>query len=456
MLAALPNIHSVARMGRPNLRRAFPTFLSLIFLLFLPTGRAEGGGYVNYGLGNKAGSMGYAFIGLADDATAIYWNPAGLTQMKHPEIMGDFWYMYEYDYRDRDSVANRDPSRERLDPRRGDFFFALLPREPGRFKEGEIVPPLAFMADVVGQWKWKGFNFGAGYYVPIGTSLDWRDDVHGPGIRMDGRIHNMFFMAVNNLSVAKELTPKLSAGVGFNFLWGKMNQDIHKAFLDRQDPRNSYSQDMELNGWGRGVEGVFGLLYKPFPWFQVGGVYRTGGTMNFTGRATGEHSLLSPREGADFIWKLYHPPTWGMGLALRPHARLLLTFDWQRIEWTKADIYFNFRRHTLPQPFLFRDIMTDLHWKSENNFSVGLEYQHNEKWQGRMGYGAVHSPSHDDGSGIGTLAVVQDVPTITFGLNYSPGTPWSYGFHLEHHFASHSPSVDHNCLVVGFGISRKF
>ncbi len=37
------------------------------------------------GVGARAAGMGGAFIGVADDATAISWNPAGLTQLDEPE-----------------------------------------------------------------------------------------------------------------------------------------------------------------------------------------------------------------------------------------------------------------------------------------------------------------------------------------------------------------------------------
>ncbi|MDA3813440.1 MAG: hypothetical protein PF570_04220 [Candidatus Cloacimonetes bacterium] len=37
------------------------------------------------GVGARAAGMGGAFIGVADDATAISWNPAGLTQLDKPE-----------------------------------------------------------------------------------------------------------------------------------------------------------------------------------------------------------------------------------------------------------------------------------------------------------------------------------------------------------------------------------
>ncbi|MCD4796843.1 MAG: outer membrane protein transport protein [Candidatus Cloacimonetes bacterium] len=38
------------------------------------------------GAGARATGMGGAFIGVADDATAISWNPAGLTQLYRPEV----------------------------------------------------------------------------------------------------------------------------------------------------------------------------------------------------------------------------------------------------------------------------------------------------------------------------------------------------------------------------------
>jgi long-subunit fatty acid transport protein len=38
------------------------------------------------GKGARAAGMAYAFNAIADDATAISWNPAGIVQIKNPEI----------------------------------------------------------------------------------------------------------------------------------------------------------------------------------------------------------------------------------------------------------------------------------------------------------------------------------------------------------------------------------
>ena len=68
------------------------------------------------GVGARAAGMGGAFIGVADDATAISWNPAGLTQLEEPEasIVGrglgeiyevDFDY-YNDSFQDNHSLLN--------------------------------------------------------------------------------------------------------------------------------------------------------------------------------------------------------------------------------------------------------------------------------------------------------------------------------------------------------------
>jgi len=55
------------------------------------------------GAGARAAGMGGAFIGVADDATAIVWNPAGLSLLERPELsivgraIGESW---KYEFRD--------------------------------------------------------------------------------------------------------------------------------------------------------------------------------------------------------------------------------------------------------------------------------------------------------------------------------------------------------------------
>lgn len=43
--------------------------------------------FLKIGVGGRASAMGDAFVAIADDASALYWNPAGLTQFKQHQII---------------------------------------------------------------------------------------------------------------------------------------------------------------------------------------------------------------------------------------------------------------------------------------------------------------------------------------------------------------------------------
>ena len=81
------------------------TFVLVGFLLLMTTkvfGVGEAGAqFLKIGVGARACAMGEAFVAVADDPTAIYWNPAGLRQLSKIEILGmqSFWLMdmgYQY------------------------------------------------------------------------------------------------------------------------------------------------------------------------------------------------------------------------------------------------------------------------------------------------------------------------------------------------------------------------
>jgi hypothetical protein len=66
--------------------------ITLVTLISAVTGRAEvdfeklHGSDLGMGTGARAIGMGGAFVAVADDASASFWNPAGLTQLKSNQI----------------------------------------------------------------------------------------------------------------------------------------------------------------------------------------------------------------------------------------------------------------------------------------------------------------------------------------------------------------------------------
>ncbi|MBN1824412.1 MAG: PorV/PorQ family protein [Endomicrobiales bacterium] len=53
------------------------------------------GAFLSYGAGARALGMGKAFVGVSDDASSVYWNAAGTTQLENPQICALYASLYE-------------------------------------------------------------------------------------------------------------------------------------------------------------------------------------------------------------------------------------------------------------------------------------------------------------------------------------------------------------------------
>ena len=62
------------------MRNILNLIMVIILVLVMTTGAFANGLSLN-SIGTRALSMGGAMVGLADDATAIYWNPAGISNV---------------------------------------------------------------------------------------------------------------------------------------------------------------------------------------------------------------------------------------------------------------------------------------------------------------------------------------------------------------------------------------
>ena len=427
----------------------------IVLVLFCANTRVWASGYEFFGTGIRALSMGGAFMAKADDATATYWNPAGLGQLKGKGIDIDL----ENDmvnYYDNNSMRN--VSLAELSTIRNDVFIRHLPTEPGRF--GEAKPNIFFaMADLAGYYHWKGYTLGGAFYVPNGQFIDWKDTiVNSAGEIIRAKFFNRFLLSVTNLSIAREVFPGVLLGGGMNLIIGSFRLDVNKYLVGSKV--QDYAFGVDSKGLGSGLEGVFGLLLKPTDWLSMGAVYRTGANINVNGHL---HILQTPvpaipagfDAASDYKQDFPLPPTWGIGIALKPIPKLTVTFDAQGTDWTvmKTEIDYHNQRVGFPLP----NINQKLYWNISWRYRAGLEYRLNDRWAFMAGYMYDENAIPDNASSLTTTSgLILNV--ITLGARYGWGR-WELSLHANTH--RYYERVEHRSIggtdyMFGLGIAYHF
>lgn len=397
--------------------KKFLKIIGLIyFTLLIPLGCVFAGAYEFGGLGPRATGMGGAFIGVADDWTAPYWNPAGLTQTKSNGL-GIELLLPKIRIVDGNSIANLDTADMRVE--QGDIFTRIYPVEPTSFEETEVTG-FFYQPFIGGYLDIQGIKVGAGFYIPVGNWVDWEDRVLS--INNVDTIGATYYASMNlmvgNISAAKEIMPGFSFGAGVNVLYVNNKYEATKSYISTNPMMPSYDFLHKMDGSGSNFEFIFGLLYKPLPNFSVGGVYRTGSEIELNG--TGNYSLTFeapapslPPEESEYTMKFYHPATYGVGVAFSPMPDLLITADWQGTNWKIWKTIIDYE--TEGQGLKNQDI--DWDWEMSNRYRFGTEYKPNDIVSLRAGFYYDESPAPDEQM---SLTGINDVArtAVTFGAGY--------------------------------------
>jgi len=266
-------------------RNSLCTLLVAALLLGGAAFAQEGGIHAEFaGGGARALAMGGAFIGLADDATASKFNPAGLWQLRRPELALQIM------------AANDEHT-------------------PGRRIRGEMGSDYSFDNEMDRYWIPSFISYvhptrHVTFAISEFTNVDFDRDSRDPstGARTHERARNYAF----GLSAATAVWRRLSVGATlryntFQFDWNEPG--VHGRFRDGA------------------VSGNLGLLWRPRRWFSIGAVYKSAQKL------TGTYHLGSEDLSVDTEL----PHTLGMGIALSPNDNWRIVLDVDRIDWSSFD-----------------------------------------------------------------------------------------------------------------------
>lgn len=390
-------------------------YLALLWLLILSsiTPALYGGGYEFGGVGSRALSMGGAYIGLADDWTASYWNPAGLAQLEGSVVGADFLSTHPT-LRGSNSFANLSPSPQTAEKYKytKDMFLNYSGVEPYHFNETSTNYHFYQPQGLGGYITFPAFTLGLAVYSPLGYYSNWDDNIsYGTG-SIYAKNYQQLIIVETQLTISKEIFEGLFAGAGISLLYDRLERKSDKkvsnsGILD-------YTFDFDLENDGYGAEGSFGILYRISDMISAGAVYRTGSTVKMTGEASSSLSFMGLAEDTHDTYKFRHPPTWGVGISLKPILnKLTLTADFQQTLWSfyRTNVQYN------QEGILLQSSSFDEDWKDSNRYRIGCEYLLQPKWAIRAGFFFDESPLPDKAV---SLAHIPDVDrnNITFGTGF--------------------------------------
>jgi long-chain fatty acid transport protein len=367
-------------------------FSALLFIMILAISvNAYSNGLGLNSIGPKGFGMGGAFVGIANDYSAIYWNPAGLTQMQNNFI--------------------------------GAFVADIIPMGTYKFPEANIDAKAKtihyFTPGLVGGYHFtlvENLVFGLGVYVPSGLGTEW-----------DGNdLVNINRGYVNEWKTKigiVDITPALAYKLSDQFSIGAA-LNVYYGMFDLKKPAGGGQQYKESShGWGAAL--TLSVLGRPTESFSFGFSYRTKAKVLM--RGTAEIPTLAAIPGVPISSNFDRAVGWPMwlaiGVAYRPTSKLVLAVDLQFTEWSATEDKFT-TEYTMPswRKLLYpsgQNVMV-LHWNDETQFRVGADYSVTDQFNVRAGFYIDPAPAPDQTLNI--LFPNISYNGITFGLGYKVGS----------------------------------
>ncbi|MBC8180615.1 outer membrane protein transport protein [candidate division KSB1 bacterium] len=373
-------------------KRASLIILSL--LIFFASSVFANGLSLN-SIGTRAIGMGGAYIGLANDYSAIYWNPAGLTRVQGPQVsifVSDIMPTGTYKF-DTYGINAEMKSNHYISPN----IMGYLPLFCG---EKLFVGLGAFVPAGLGA-EWEGSDLAA-FSGPAGTAYEWMSKI-----------------GVFNISpgVSYKVSDKISVGAAMNVFYGMM--DMKRPVDSNEDHLMDAQYEESGSGLGYGLS--LGLLVKPIDMLSVGLSFKTKTTVKFEGTASNTAFQASNAADTDYERDLAWPMWIGGGIAFCPTKKLTITADVQYSKWSETEekIVTDYKNNVWAGAMSEEDRTMVLNWEDATQIRFGSQYKLTEALAVRAGYYSDPAPAPDETVNIIFPSISYNA--ITAGASYCLG-----------------------------------
>ncbi len=317
------------------------------------------------GVGVRAMGMGGAFVGVADDFSAVYWNPAGLVQMEQFEVYMSFL---------RNRFANE--ADQAGAPASADL-------ENTRFGSlGIVLPYPVYRGSLV---------FAAGFNRI--KDFDYALRIEGFDRAASLQVKDLFThegeIALTSLAGAVDVAPSVSLGAALNFLTGEdqaVNQFEWLDSEDRFEEKRFLARDTFEDDYQTALSATLGAMVRAprdKPKARLGATLTSGATHRVRYRFKGVPSETgynlvefddgrvqeNPPEEVRGGYKIALPLEFGIGASYLPIPGLLLGASAHFAGWSQTE-YRDEDENELRANAAF-----ETQYKDATRYHLGVEWQ---------------------------------------------------------------------------------
>ncbi|HEY1789210.1 MAG TPA: outer membrane protein transport protein [Verrucomicrobiae bacterium] len=264
-------------------------YYALVIALTLAS--AESSRAVGFLLPNQdpeAIGRGDAFTATADDPAAIYYNPAGITQLQGAQVsLGLYGISAHTSYSSPSGSAHTDANPQ-------------------------FVPQIY----AVDTFKKVPISIGLGINAPYGLGVNWGDNPPFSSVAQKGKL---IYLSANPV-IAWQICKMLSVAAGPTINYSEATF--------QNDP---FGQQLHFQGDDVSPGYTFGILFQPHPMWSFGVDYRSETSLNYSGKFANWTAGNSVETSA----KINFPRTALGGISFRPTPDWNLEVDLSWTQWSK-------------------------------------------------------------------------------------------------------------------------
>ena len=299
-----------------------------------------------------ATARGEAFVATADNPSAIYYNPAGITQLEGNNLRGGLYGIYiDSSFSPPHTAPNHGHTYDNQDNYAAvpQIFYTYTPKD-------------------------MPVSFGLGVYAPFGGNMSWPQNTGFRSVAMDG---SLTYLTINPV-VAFKVLPSLSIGGGVMVNYANMNMEQGLSYF--QNPLTNFFR-FSGKGWSVGYN--LGVLWQPHEKVSIGASFRSSATVTLDGQTTYEKQPFISATNQSAKAGFTFPITAVVGLSYRPTPKWNIEFDADYTDWS------SFGTVTINQSATSSGVATNipvkLDWQGSWMYELGATRYFDNGWHASAG-----------------------------------------------------------------------